>query len=305
MLCHPPSLASWLRCGLTVLVASMSLMARPPTQSVEVSGARARIVRQVDHVLLVSPAANRIFDTLTGELRLPVAWPFTSYGAFTSGGVALGNVNLEIIAAPTTTPGVDTTRFSGLALEPEPLTAALAELEARHLKHGEAAPSGPRWLARLTRPRWTLVSLPGVSAPGVEVFLCEFGHDVAARRRPLRDELDSRSGGPLGVLGVNSILYGTHRREELEAQWRQLLAPEAPVTNGVWRIGEGPMLRLVTAQRDAVSELVIGVRSLEAARRFLLGKGWLGIDSPASLTLGGPVFQNLRIRLEEGQAAAP
>ena len=81
--------------------------------------------------------------------------------------------------------------------------------------------------------------------------------------------------------------------------------PEAPVTNGVWRIGEGLVLRLVTTDRDAVFELVIGVRSLEAARRFLLGKGWLGIDSPRSLTLGGPAFQNIRIRLEEGQAAAP
>ena len=107
------------------------------------------------------------------------------------------------------------------------------------------------------------------------------------------------------MLGVNAILYGTHRREELEAQWRQLLAPEAPVTNGVWRIGDGPMLRLATSERDEVSELVIGVRSLEAARRFLLGKGWLGTDSPRSLTLGGPVFQNIRIRLEEGKAAAP
>ena len=107
------------------------------------------------------------------------------------------------------------------------------------------------------------------------------------------------------MLGVNAILYGTHRREELEAQWRQLLAPEAPVTNGVWRIGDGPMLRLATSERDEVSELVIGVRSLEAARRFLLGKGWLGTDSPRSLTLGGPVFQNIRIRLEEGKAARP
>ncbi len=65
------------------------------------------------------------------------------------------------------------------------------------------------------------------------------------------------------------------------------------------------MLRLVTTDRDAVFELVIGVRSLEAARRFLLGKGWLGTDSPGSLTLGGPVFKNIRIRLEEGKAAAP
>lgn len=65
------------------------------------------------------------------------------------------------------------------------------------------------------------------------------------------------------------------------------------------------MLHLATSECDAVSELVIGVHSLEAARRFLLGKGWLGIDSPGSLTLGGPVFQNLRIRLEEGKAAEP
>jgi len=100
------------------------------------------------------------------------------------------------------------------------------------------------------------------------------------------------------------ILYSTRRREESATLWRQLLAPEVPVTHGVWRIADGPMLRLATSERDAVSELVIGVRSLQAARRFLLGKGWLGTDSPRSLTLGGPVFENLSIRLEEGHAAA-
>lgn len=275
--------------------------ANPSNQGAGTSGSPHGIVRQLDHVLLVSPSATRIFDTLTGDLRLPVAWPMNSYGSFRSGGVALGNLNLEIIAAPR----ADATQFSGLALEPEPLPAALAELKARHLEHGDPAPSGPRWLARLMRPRWTTVSLPGVSAPGVEVFICDFGHDVASRRRLLREELNSRMGGPLGVLGVDAIVYGTQRREELEEQWRRLLVPETPLTNGVWRIGAGPMLRLVTAERDAVSELVIRVRSLESARRFLLGKGWLGIESPGSLTLGGPTFENTRIRLEERGPTAP
>lgn len=291
--------------GLALFMAWISLTASPHGQGAVTSGSPPRIVRQVDHLLLVSPAATRIFETLTVDLRLPVAWPFTSFGGFSSGGVALGNVNLEVIAAPPNSTTQGTTRFSGLALEPEPLSAALAELDARHLGHGEAAPSGSRWLARFTRPRWTTVSLPDVSAPGVEVFLCEFGHDVAAQRRLLREELDARSGGPLGVLGVNSIVYGTRRRAELEEQWRRLLATEPPGTNGVWRIGEGPMLRVVAADRDAVSELVIGVRSLAAARRFLLGKGWLGAENPGSLTLSGPVFQDIGLRLEEGAAKAP
>lgn len=294
-----------IRRGLTLFMAWVSLTVSLTGQGTETAGPTPRIVRQVDHILLVSPAAIRIFEMLTGDLRLPVAWPFTTYGSFSSGGVALGNVNLEIIAAPPATTGEGTTRFSGLAFEPEPLPAALAELDARHLTHGEAVPSGPRWLARFTRPRWTTVSLPEVSAPEVEVFLCEFGHDVAARRRPLRKELESRSGGPLGVLGVNSIVYGTRRKAELEERWRRLLAPEVPVTNGVWRIGEGPMLRLVAADGDAVSELVIGVRSLNAARRFLLEKGWLGAENPGAITLAGPVFRDMRLRIEQGTATAP
>lgn len=100
-------------------------------------------------------------------------------------------------------------------------------------------------------------------------------------------------------------MYGTRRKAELEEQWRRLLAPAAPVTNGVWRIGEGPMLRLVPADRDAVSELVIGVRSLDAARRVLLEKGWLGAGSDGSLRLGGPVFQDVTLRLAEGNATMP
>ena len=57
----------------------------------------SNIVHQIDHILIASSDPNALFSLLTGTLQLPVAWPMTDYGAFASGGVGVGNTNLEII----------------------------------------------------------------------------------------------------------------------------------------------------------------------------------------------------------------
>ena len=55
------------------------------------------IVRKVDHVFVPIAAPEAAFRWLTETLGLPVAWPFTEYGPFASGGVSLGSINLEIL----------------------------------------------------------------------------------------------------------------------------------------------------------------------------------------------------------------
>lgn len=41
---------------------------------------------------------------LTEQLKLPVLWPLTSFGTFSSGGVSVGGIKLEIIETNTVTP---------------------------------------------------------------------------------------------------------------------------------------------------------------------------------------------------------
>jgi len=55
------------------------------------------IIRQVDHILIQTSDAKYLFDFLADTLQLPVAWPLADYSGFTSGGVAAGNVNIEVL----------------------------------------------------------------------------------------------------------------------------------------------------------------------------------------------------------------
>jgi hypothetical protein len=53
------------------------------------------LVDGVDHVFVPMSDASAAFAVLTERLKLPVLWPFTSFGAFSSGGVSVGSIKLE------------------------------------------------------------------------------------------------------------------------------------------------------------------------------------------------------------------
>ena len=46
---------------------------------------------------MVSSGSRALFPLLSGTFQFPVAWPISDYGGFATGGIAVGNVNLEII----------------------------------------------------------------------------------------------------------------------------------------------------------------------------------------------------------------
>jgi len=47
----------------------------------------ASAVKRIDHILLTPEDPRGLYDFLTQELRLPVAWAFREYEGFASGGV--------------------------------------------------------------------------------------------------------------------------------------------------------------------------------------------------------------------------
>ena len=106
-----------------------------------------QIVRRFDHIYVPLEDPHRAFAYLTKQLELPVVWPFSDHGAFASGGVSLGNLNLEVVRASENflfgslvTPA----RIRGIAVEPLSTDDAfLAELGRRGLQHGPAAPFTP------------------------------------------------------------------------------------------------------------------------------------------------------------------
>jgi hypothetical protein len=75
------------------------------------------LVRQIDHIIIRSDEAEGLFRLFSEKLNLPVAWPYRSYGAFSSGGVGFGNVNIELMLRSESRPG---SGLRAVALERSP-----------------------------------------------------------------------------------------------------------------------------------------------------------------------------------------
>jgi hypothetical protein len=253
------------------------------------------IVKQIDHILIVSPSAKELFALLSEAFQLPVAWPMTDYGGFTCGGISLGNVNLEIILEQT--PGKSReARWSGFALEPLPLRTSLSELNARGIGHGLPAPFREFQPDGSLKTCWTTVGLPDVSCDSTQVFLCEYDDGISTRRQRLAEELRSRNGGPLSIDAAKQIVYGTHDVKNARRQWQMLLKPIKSSSEGEWPVGAGPALQVVDAETDGIRSLILSVEDLDQARRFLKSQNMYEEESDL-VRLGGPLLQGLNFIL--------
>lgn len=286
--------------GTSLIAIAAGIGALWALLAAQVPAQTPRIVRQIDHVLIESAEPESLFSLLSETFQLPVVWPMSDYGRFASGGVAAGNVNLEVIRAPAARAGGARSRWAGFALEPEPLVASLAELQARGISHGAPAPFTSKGPDGSAITLWTTVGLPSVSHDAAPVFLCEYAFDVPARRRQSLEELRVRRGGPLSIRSVREIVLGSTDVRDLQARWQALLAPRQPSPPGVWALGAGPAVRVAAAPQTGVRGLVVTVDSLPEARRFLAERGLLGEARQDQLVLNGPDLTGLNITLVEG-----
>jgi len=130
-----------------------------------------RVVRRVDHVPVYVSDPHILFNVLTERLGLPAGVPVTRLPGFQSGLVVLGNVFLEVIRpAPGRRVGLPLDQGAfGIALEPEPLQAAVAELDRRSIPHlspfPDPTPPPPGGLFGFdpkSVPPWTPVVIGGL-----------------------------------------------------------------------------------------------------------------------------------------------
>ncbi len=283
--------------SITLILATLSLFALSATFSCQTT--KREIIRQVDHIVIASSDDEELFSLLSDTFQFPVAWPIADYGSFTSGGVAVGNVNLEVFRVNASADSVVGSRIEGFALEPEPLESSLLELDARKIAYEPPSPYISTESDGSTTTLWTTVELPDVSNDAMEVYLCEYTHDVAASRRRSLEQLRSRDGGPLSVESVREIVCGTTDLNGSRDHWQRLLNPLLPSSPDVWQLGAGPAIRLIHADEDGIQELVFKVSSLAQARGFLQERGLLGTDSPDELTMVSSRLRGLNIRLVE------
>ena len=112
------------------------------------------VFKQLDHLIARVQDPRPLFDTLTGGLGLPVAWPLRSYPSFQSGGVALGNLYLEIMQCGPRRPSRPG-RFCAVAYEAPPIDGAVRELARRGIPHTPPAPYRERGADGRKVPVWS------------------------------------------------------------------------------------------------------------------------------------------------------
>ena len=264
---------STVRQGLSGVVhASLPL---PAAQASQV--ATSPFIRQIDHIIIVSEHPESLFHLFSEQLELPLGFPFKSYGTFSSGGVGFGNVVVEFIHLPESHPGV-----TGVALEPATIEEAYVALDARGVKHDAPHPTYQPDPGGGQRLGWTTIEL---HLPVEGFFLCKYNNSVEPRRTRIRQELDARKGGPLGIDSVLEVVVGVRDVAAAQAQFRNLLGPPGQGETSVWSLGAGPAIRLITDTQDHLKEVRVKVHSLEKARAYLKDQGLLGADSGHELTI--------------------
>jgi hypothetical protein len=263
-------------------------------------------VQYIDHIMIRSDDPGELFALFSQTLQLPIAWPLADRGGVVSGGVGFGNVNIEAIKFPGQINDPTPTHLVGFALKPFSLDESLRELDRRGITYGaprpfvSVRPNGTRttFFTNVTLNQFSDADRPGDAT--LHVFLSEYNPvyvDAVARRSRLRTELAAKRGGPLGIVRVQEVIIGSVDLRGANHTWKMLVAPAPPAAVNLWRIGDGPAVRLVQAERNMIQGLVLAVADLPKARNFLVENGLLGASSETELVVAPSKIRGLNLRL--------
>ena len=261
------------------------------------------LVLRIDHIYIASPEPDPLFTVFSETLRLPVAWPMDVYGPFRSAGVLMGNTAIELVIfdseARRSREARRPTSLRGIAFEPAlPEAALLDELDARGVEHSQPESASAKGFS------WTAFGLSNMVRGQAVIFFCRYHQDETSRRREILQQLGTRSGGSLGVLGIEEVVIGTTDLASEQARWQRLLSPLLS-NAGRWDLSDGPAIRLVAADADGIVALVVRVRSLAAAEQALRGSGLLGTASKTQLTITPGALQGIDVRLTGAPGSNP
>ncbi len=276
-----------------------------PEIAAQTRGVAPPPIRQIDHIMIRTGAPHDLYAFFTETLELPVAWPITHPRAgVVTGGVGVGNVNVEAIQFPGQTDRRP--RLIGFAFEPFGLEESLSELKRRGITVGERRPVtavAPDGSNKTLFTNVTLRQFSDAESPAnanLHIFLSEYSPsyvNVEERRSRLRKQLSEQRGGPLGVLDVKEVIIGATDLERARTLWQRLLDPARSATSDTLHAGDGPAIRLVSAAGDRVQAMVIRVASLDRAKAFLRDKQLLGAESEEQVAIDQSKIGGLDIRL--------
>jgi hypothetical protein len=294
--------ALMLYAGITLCFISLNLWAEEQPLST-----------RVDHFFVESDQAHSLFTFFKDTFQLPESWPFSDRGArpdqpqgFASGGLWLGNVIWEFASFPHDRDMPVKTEFRGIAFEPTGgADETAAELTKRDIPRTEVENIRRQGSDGQTRVAWSTVGLKNFPPIEADVFFCDykFRKSVAARRKAADDELAARNRGPLGIVGTAEITVGVRDLEEARSQWSALLAPSPRISEDAFVFTAGPRIRLVHAESPGIQGIILEVRSLDQAAKFLEERGLLAKDESGRIAISPAAVDGLSIRLMDDSQA--
>lgn len=258
-------------------------------------------ILQVDHLMVQVHEPERVYSLFIDELELPVAWQMVNYGAFSTGGVSFGNVNMELLqsseemrqegAIP------NGTGFIGIAFQPlGSLESVGKTLDEHQVPHSEIEPFTVLQHGTPSALWYNLVLRDMM--PGSMIFYCQYTFNQTGFRQRMEHSLAGAHGGPLGITRMKEITIGYADPSVLE-QWQVLLPVaeegEPEIRNG----GNGVMVHLKPSDRNTISSITLQVTSLEDAKQVLEGKGLLGSASGGEISLDPGAIGGLQVYLAE------
>jgi len=282
-----------LNAKLLVLVSAAALVAMLLVPGCS-SNSEEPVVKKVDHITISTNQAQELFTIFSTTLGMPVAWPFSAYPGFSTGGVQAGNANIETLGLGDPVPGEEgAASLYGIVFEPYLIDEVMDALRARGTD-----PSDPQVQTREIDgrqvPFWTNVTLNALCTPAYIVYLCEYSDAAKSSLQAIH------TPGPLGGLGlmsVSEIRIGSKDAAALKDAWRQAFAPASMSPEGRMPIGKGSAIGIVSSDQDTIQGLVFQVASLKQAREFLQAQGMLGDSSDNELRIDPTRIQGLDIKV--------
>lgn len=218
-------------------------------------------VEKIDHILLIPDNSKELFDLFVNTFGLFVAWPYQDFGGFYSGGVNVGNVNLEMLFFE----DYNFNGIFGLAFEPTVQTLDVKKgLEDRGIICGEPDTYDPRW---------TSLDITNILQERA-IFFCEFH---------ILTNSTFNSNNPMQIEKANEITINVANYKEALDYWGTLFEPVKPSPIGYWELGSGPAIKLQEGKKDEIVSIQLKVKSLEKAKEFLKDNELLGDQKKDSI----------------------
>ncbi len=292
------------------------------------------LVLGIDRILVHTQDVERVFARFRYEFGLPIAWPIVDCGLLVSGGLHVGNVNIEFGRLAGF--GLPGTWFYGLGLAPsqptwvtvnglvsrkvlhtppvtlhyqEPVATRSTIIFLRDLLDGQT--NMPFWLGRHwggdTRVCRTLAILSSWMV-GTEVgsmafskllgsavvFMCESQID-RHQERLVELRANWRRAQQIGPYGITGVAAVDIEVATNTACWGRLLDRPDLNTSSTYSFSTGPPLRFHPGGRNRLLGIEFSCADLESTAQKLIEKRWLVPTEGKRFTLSPDRMDGLTI----------